>query len=37
LNTHGSNLKSIFVIMSDLELFLFMGALTPNFNTMDLV
>jgi hypothetical protein len=37
LSTHGSNLNSIFVIMSDLKLFLLMGVLTPNFNTMDLV
>jgi hypothetical protein len=37
LSTHGSNLNSIFVIMSELELFLLTGVLTPNFNTMDLV
>jgi hypothetical protein len=37
LSTHGSNLNSIFVIMSELELFLWTRVLTPNFNTMDLV
>jgi hypothetical protein len=37
LSTHGSNLNSIFVIMSELELFFLMGVLTQNFNTMDLV
>jgi hypothetical protein len=37
LSTHGSNLNSTFVIMSELELFLLMGVLTQNFNTMDLV
>jgi hypothetical protein len=37
LSTHGSNLNSIFVIMSELELFLLTGGLTQNFNTMDLV
>jgi hypothetical protein len=37
LSTHGSNLNSIFVIMSELEFFLLMGVLTQNFNTMDLV
>jgi hypothetical protein len=37
LSTHGSNLNSMFVIMSELELFLLTGVLTPNFNTMDLV
>jgi hypothetical protein len=37
LSIHDSNLNSIFVIMSELELFLLMGVLTPNFNTMDLV
>jgi hypothetical protein len=37
LSTHGSNLNSTFVIMSELEFFLVMGALTQNFNTVDLV
>jgi hypothetical protein len=37
LSTHGSNLNSIIVIMSELELFFLMGVLTQNFNTMDLV
>jgi hypothetical protein len=37
LSTHGSNLNSVFVIMNELELFLLMGVLTPNFNTVDLV
>jgi hypothetical protein len=37
LSTHGSNLNSIFVIMSELELFFLTGFLTQNFNTMDLV
>jgi hypothetical protein len=37
LNTHGSNLNSIFVNISELELFLLMGVLTQNFNTVDLV
>jgi hypothetical protein len=37
LNTLGSNLNSMFVIMSELELFLLMGILTQNFNTVDLV
>jgi hypothetical protein len=37
LSTHGSNLNSIFVIMSELELFFMTGVLTQNFNTMDLV
>jgi hypothetical protein len=34
---HGSNLNSIFVIVSELEFFLLTGVLTPNFNTLDLV
>jgi hypothetical protein len=34
---HGSNGNSRFVSMSELELFLLMGVLTPNFNTVDLV
>jgi hypothetical protein len=37
LSTHGSNLNSIFVIISELKFFLLMGVLTQNFNTMDLV
>jgi hypothetical protein len=37
LSTHGSNLNSVFVIMSELELFFLMRVLTQNFNTMDLV
>jgi hypothetical protein len=37
LSTHGSNLNSMFVIMSELEFFLLMRVLTQNFNTMDLV
>jgi hypothetical protein len=37
LSIQASNFKSKFVSMSELELFLFMGVLTPNFNTMDLV
>jgi hypothetical protein len=37
LNTYGSNLNSIFVIMSELELFLLMGVLTQNINTVDFV
>jgi hypothetical protein len=37
LSTHGSNLNSIFVIMSELEFFLLMRVLIQNFNTMDLV
>jgi hypothetical protein len=37
LSTHGSNLDSRFVNMSELELFLLTGVLTPNFNTMDRV
>jgi hypothetical protein len=36
LSTHGSKLNSILEIMSELKLFLLMGILTPNFNTMDL-
>jgi hypothetical protein len=36
LSTHGSNLNSVFVIMSELELF-FLTVLTQNFNTVDLV
>jgi hypothetical protein len=37
LSIHASNLNSIFVSMSELELFLLTGVLTPNFNTVDLV
>jgi hypothetical protein len=37
LSIHSSNLNSRFVSMSDLELFLLMEVLTPNFNTMDLI
>jgi hypothetical protein len=37
LSIHASNLNSRFVSMSELELFLLTGVLTPNFNTMDLV
>jgi hypothetical protein len=37
LSTHGSNLNSIFVIMSEIELFFLMRVLTQNLNTMDLV
>jgi hypothetical protein len=37
LSTHGSNLNSIFVIMSELKFFLLMGVLTQNFNAMDLI
>jgi hypothetical protein len=37
LSIHASNLNSRFVSMSELELFLLGGVLTPNFNTMNLV
>jgi hypothetical protein len=37
LSIHASNFNSRFVSMSELELFLLIGVLTPNFNTMDLV
>jgi hypothetical protein len=37
LRVHASNFNSKFVSMSELELFLLTGVLTPNFNTMDLV
>jgi hypothetical protein len=37
LSIHDSNFNSRFVSMSELELFLMTGVLTPNFNTMDLV
>jgi hypothetical protein len=36
LSIQGSNLNSRFVSMSELELFLLTGVLTPNFNTVDL-
>jgi hypothetical protein len=37
LSIHSSNLNSIFVIMSEVELFFLTGVLTQNFNTVDLV
>jgi hypothetical protein len=37
LSIHASNFNSRFVNMNELELFLLIGVLTPNFNTMDLV
>jgi hypothetical protein len=37
LSIHASKFNSIFVSMSELELFLLTRVLTPNFNTMDLV
>jgi hypothetical protein len=37
LSTYGSKPNSIFVIMSELELFFLMGVLTQNFYTVDLV
>jgi hypothetical protein len=37
LSIHASNVNSRFVSISELELFLLTGVLTPNFNTMDLV
>jgi hypothetical protein len=37
LSIHASNFNSRFVSMSELEIFLLMEVLTPNFNTMDLV
>jgi hypothetical protein len=37
LSKHGSNLNSIFIIMSKLQFFLLMGVLTQDFNTVDLV
>jgi hypothetical protein len=37
LSTYGSNLNSMLVIMSALELFLLTMVLTQNFNTVDLV
>jgi hypothetical protein len=37
LSIHGLNLNFRFVSMSELELFLLMGVLASNFNTVDLV
>jgi hypothetical protein len=37
LSIHASNCNSRFVSMSELELFLLTGVLTPNFNIVDLV
>jgi hypothetical protein len=37
LSIHGSNLNSMFASMSEVELFLLTGVLTPNFNTWELV
>jgi hypothetical protein len=37
LSTHGSNLNSIFVILSELEFFLLTRVLIQNLNTVDLV
>jgi hypothetical protein len=37
LSIHTSNFNSKFVSISELELFLLTGVLTPNFNTMDLI
>jgi hypothetical protein len=37
LSTHGSILNSIFVVMSELELFLLTNVLTQNVNTVVLV
>jgi hypothetical protein len=37
LSRHGSNLNSMFVIMSELKFLLLKGVFTQNFNTMDLV
>jgi hypothetical protein len=37
LSIHASSFNSRFVSVCELELFLFTGVLTPNFNTMDLV
>jgi hypothetical protein len=37
LSIHGSNLNSMFVIMSELKFFLLTGVLIQNFNTVDLV
>jgi hypothetical protein len=37
LSRHGSNLNSMFVIMSELEFFLLTRVLIQNFKTVDLV
>jgi hypothetical protein len=37
LSTYGSNLNSLFVIMSELKFFLLTGVLTQNFNIVDLI
>jgi hypothetical protein len=37
LSIHGSNLNSMFVVMSELKFFLLTGVLTQNFNTVYLV
>jgi hypothetical protein len=37
LSIHASNYNSNFASMSELELILLTGVLTPNFNTVDLV
>jgi hypothetical protein len=37
LSIYGSNLNSMFASMSELELFLLTGVLTPNFNIVELV
>jgi hypothetical protein len=37
LSIHGSNLNSIFVIISELEFFLLTRVLIQNFNTVDFV
>jgi hypothetical protein len=37
LSIYASNFNSKFVSMSELELFLLTGVLTPNFNTMEFV
>jgi hypothetical protein len=37
LSIHTSNFNSKFVSMRELELFLLIGVLIPNFNTMDLI
>jgi hypothetical protein len=37
LSTHGSNLNSIFLIMSELKFLLLTRVLTQNFNTVDLI
>jgi hypothetical protein len=37
LDTHGSNLNSIVVILGEVKFFLLIGVLTQNFNTVNLV